>query len=280
MNNKNSRTDIVPVSDMHLAEKSDVVIDDMLWNEIVDRLVEELSGDDIPDNVIRATEMLVSGYPTYKVAKALNVKTETVRRWMVKYPTMSIAISESRKLLAKWRMAQLEQQFLTAVERSGEILEVDLENRDVNVKLLGILAQHSRYIIGLFAGQKIDVDVTVTHEAGETVLKARRDALDYMLEKSKELDLKDEPIDVTYRVVDSKIDNDIPMLNSDNEPNFGSFGEIDVNDDGALCHICGERYTDLKRHILSKHNMSTAEYEALFLLDDGEVRNALSKREE
>lgn len=253
--------------------------DDAEWNAIVNQLVDELQGDDLPDNVVRATEMMISGYPVHKIAKKLNTTTATIRRWLSAYPTMAAAVANSQKLLSKWRMSKLEQQFLAAVERSQEILDVGLDGLDadgykVDPKTLTVIAAQARYVIGLFAGQQMNV--RVTHELGDTVMKAKQDALSYLAEQLAAQRIGDdtEPIEAVFRVVDSKIDNEGPMLDEEGNPPHGVLGKLDSNDDGTQCHICGTRYKNLAKHLLTKHNITTIEYEQFYLLGEGDVRAA------
>ena len=251
------------------------------WNEIVNQLVDELSKDDLPDKVVRATELLLSGYPTYKVAKKLNVKPATVRGWLSRYPTMAAIVANGKKLLAKWRMSVLEQQFISAVERSQEILEISLDGtmigregyeERVNPKILTVVAAQARYIIGLFAGQK--VDVTVVYEMGDTVMKARNDALDYLAQRLAEQDAGPEPVEAVFRVIDGKVDDTGPFLDENGQPPFGQMGVLDTNDNGTLCHVCGRRFKSFAKHLLISHNSTAEDYETLYLLEEGSVRGS------
>lgn len=249
------------------------------WAQIVESLVAEIGTKDLPDKVVQATEMLIAGTPTYKVAKKLKVNTDTVRRWLTQYPTMAAVVGRGRELLNKWRMARLEQQFLTALERSQEILELSLAGEDaegnrVDPKVVTVIAAQARYVIGMFAGQR--VDVSVTHELGDTVLKARTDALDYLAERLLQYqgDAQEEPIETVYRVIDAKIDSNGPMLDEDGNSPFGELGKLDSNEDGTVCHVCGKRLKYLGSHILSNHAMQTGEYEELYMLEPGSVKKS------
>lgn len=249
---------------------------EMEWGQVVDALLAEFNDvDHLPGKAVQAMEMLLAGYPTYKAAAKVGVSAQTVRRWMSAYPTMAAVLAEGKKMLTKWRMARIEQQFLAAIERSQEVLEVPLsgitaDGERVDPKVLTVVAAQARYIIGLFAGQR--VDVTVTHELGDTVLKARQDALDYVARRLSEQRDADEPVEVEYRVIDSKIDDSGPMLNEHGSPPFGELGKLDATPDGILCHICGGRFKSLARHLLTRHNATTEEYELLYMLAEGEVR--------
>lgn len=249
------------------------------WREIVEKILDELADGDLPDDVIEATELILAGYPTYKIAEKLGVKSQTVRSWMSKYPTMAAAIAQGKKSLSLWRMSKLEQQFLTAIDRSREILEVPLHGEvagcKVDSKVLTVVAAQARYIIGLFAGQK--TDITVTHELGDTVLKAKDDALDYIAKRLAEQQheaANGEPIEIEYKVIDERVDDSGPLLDEDGNPPFGEIGKVDVDEDGILCHICGRRYKSLAKHITTKHNTPINEYETLYMLAPGSIRDA------
>jgi hypothetical protein len=272
-------SEIVPVE----PGKKGLTLPDQEWSQIVEQLISELDTAELPDDVIQATEMLLAGFPTYKVARKLSKSTDTIRRWLSKYPTMAMVVSDGRKLLAKWRMSKLEQQFLTAIERSQEILEVDLSgisvddmglDHKVDPKVLTVVAAQARYMIGLFAGQK--VDITVTHEVGDTVMKAKQDALNYIAERlaEQEANAELEPIEATIRVIDTEIDNNAPVLDENGNPPFGKLGEFAKSEAGTQCHICGKFYKYLAKHLLTEHNLTTEEYELTYMLEDGAVRKA------
>lgn len=238
------------------------------WREIVNQIIETLDTNDLPDDVIQATEYMIAGWPTYKIAKKLNTSKHTIRYWLSKYPAMAAAVQQGRELMSRWRLARLEQQFLLAVNRSEEILELKLNDKSVNPKILGLIAQHARFVIGLFAGKKIDINVKVEEERPQ--LKAKEDALQYLAEQLQKQRDSDEPIEATYRVVDPKV-NEGPLLDENGEPNFGELGELDVNDDGVMCHICGKRFSYLSIHIRKKHHISNEIYEVTFMLERGAV---------
>lgn len=251
---------------------------DETWAELAEKIAEQLSAEELPDAAVKAAEMLLVGIPPYKVAKTLGVKTETIRRWISTYPALAKVIADGKTMMSTWRMARLEQQFLTAVDRSEEILSINLdgtyidengEERRVNPKVLPVVAAQARYIIGLFAGQQSQV--TVKHEMGDTVLKARNDALEYIATKLAEqrAGADDEPIEATYRVIDPRADTVGPLLDSDGSAPFGEIGIMDTNENGHMCHICGKRYKDLSRHVLDQHIMTTDEYEQLYMLEPG-----------
>jgi hypothetical protein len=258
------------------------VTGDEEWVDIINQLTDQLSAHDLPDKVVKAAELMLVGTPNYQIASRLNVSPQTVRKWLSDYPIIAMVVAQGKKLLSKWRMAQLEQQFLQSVGRSQEILDVNLDGTDkdgnkVNPKILTVVAAQSRYIIGLFAGQK--VDVTVTHELGDTVMKAKEDALDYLAEKLNEQKdgAQEQPIEAIIRVVDPHVDNNAPLLDEHGNPVFGKMGCLDTSSDGTECHLCGKHLKSLRRHIENGHGMTCQEYEMTFMLDDGAVKNADNK---
>jgi hypothetical protein len=271
----NFSTAIVPLpenDDTNLLTVDDIG-PDTEWVDIVNTIVDTLQTGDTPDEVVEAAEYMIAGWPTYKIAKRMNVSSRTIRRWLTRYPAMAAAVSQGRKLLSSWRMARLEQQFLTAVERSQEVLDVALNDGDVNPKVMGLIAQHSRFVLGLFAGQQIDINVRI--EENTPVLKAKREALAFLaseLAKQRQ-GAEDEPIEAVYRVIDEKEEVG-PLLDEKGDPHFGILGEIDVSEDGALCHVCGKRFKVLSLHVRKKHNISEEAYEITFLLERGAVSGA------
>ena len=46
--------------------------------EIVDKIIEEM-GDELPDKVIEATELLLSGFSTYQAARKVGTSAKTIR---------------------------------------------------------------------------------------------------------------------------------------------------------------------------------------------------------
>lgn len=243
------------------------------WQELVNQLVSELP-EELPDKVIKATELLLVGHPINDVAKQVGVQPSTIRSWIQTYPTLALILSNGKKLLSKWRMSKMEQQFLLAVNKSKQILETSLDGGGTSSKHLAAIAAQSRYVIGLFIGQK--QDISVTHELGESVLNAEKNALNYLAQRLAEQQAHstEEPIEAVFRVIDDKVDNNGPMLDAYGNPPHGELGELDKTDEGSQCHICGKRYKSLAKHLLATHNMDTANYELLYMLPEGSVRDA------
>ena len=243
------------------------------WYELVNKIVSELP-DDTPDKVIKATELLLVGTPLYEVAKEVGVSTDTVRKWLNSYPTMSAVIANGKKYLSKWRMSKLEQQFIDAVNVSSKILKTSLSSREVNPKVLSAVAQQARYVIGLFVGQK--QDISVTHELGESVLNATQHSLNYIAQQlaNQSRNADSEPVEAVFKVIDPKFDDASPVLDEHGNPFYGEVGVLDIDEkDRILCHICGERFRSLSKHIYRKHSVSNKDYELLFMLPDGSVRD-------
>ena len=246
------------------------------WADIVEKITDSLSEEDAPEDVVRATELLLAGFPHGEVAKKLGVKRQTIRAWLNKYPVLATTLADNRKLLSKWRLAQLEQLFLTAIDRSREILETGLDGHgadgtQVDPKVLTVIAAQARYFIGIFAAQQ--QSLTVTHELGETVMKAQENALDYLAQKlqAQARNADQEPIEAVYRIIDPRIDSAGPVLDEKGNPFYGEFGVVDKNQDGTLCSICGKRMKNMTAHLQSSHSITIAAYEATFMLEHGAI---------
>ena len=272
MNNK-MKNEITPLT----------VDEELQWRDIVNRLVDQITGetvDDIPDNVIKATELLLSGMPFHEVAKRIGVTTPTVKGWVKKYPPMAFVLKEGRQLLAKWRIAKLEQQYLAAIEKSQEILDMDLysdpdDERSVNSKLTGVVAQQARFIISQFT--KVNEELSLTSDGTSVTLKASPEALDYIADRLVAHREKEEPIEATYRVIDDKntANKHIPLLDEKGQPFFGELGELKIDEEGHLqCHICGNYYTSLSAHLYTKHELPPDVYELSFMLEEGTIKDA------
>ena len=259
------------MSDERGIVKYDDPKNDPEWQQIVSDLFEEVHKDDLPEKVVECAELMLAGWPTYKIAKRLGVETKVIRGWLNRYPSMAVAVAKGRKILTQWRMSKLEQQYMQAIEKSEEILDLDLEDRAVNSKLLAVVAQQARYVISLFVGQKIDVNVKVSE--GEQTLKAKQDALEYLASEMAK-NRQENPVEVvqgTYRVEDVQPEAaPPPMLDQEGNPAFGELGVLDTNEEGTLCHICGERAKSLRFHLLS-HKVKIKDYEILFMLPLGSV---------
>jgi hypothetical protein len=262
------------------------------WQQITNALVERLEGEDLPERVIKATEYLVCGWPMYKVAQRVKSKEKTIRGWLKRYPAMALAVAEGQKALHLWRLSQLEQQFLTAMEVSQELFDsiegewveiatdegIENEWRPTNHKLLAAKATHARFIIGLFAGQKLKIDIQ-TPEEERPPLKAGIDALDYLIEGISDRidDHRAKPIEKIIRVIDTTSGEDIPYVDEKGDPFFGIMGELDMAEDGTLCHICGKRARHIRQHIGGAHKMAPFDYEVTFMLDEGALYRADTK---
>jgi len=251
------------------------------WHEIIDRIVDELEAEDIPDEVIKAAEYLICGWPTYKVAQRLGTKPDIIRGYLSKYPRMAVAVHYGQRELQRWRMAQLEMQFLSAVEASQDILNLGTEHHRVHnlegadPKVLALKAQQARFIISLFAGQKVDLKVR-SPEDDRPALKAQQDALDYIADKVsarlESIEALPEKVETTYRVHDVKTGKHGPMLDEHGDPSFGELGVINTNEEGTLCHVCGDRVGKLRLHVTKGHKMTDREYELVFMLGKGDLK--------
>ena len=236
------------------------------WNEIVEKLVEEL-GDELPDKVIEATELLISGYSTYQAAKHLGTNVKAIRAWLEKYPAMALAVRNGRALLQKWRLSKLEQQFILAADKSKEILETDLTSKDINPRLAGVVAQHARFVMSMFMGQKVDIEISVKETPQ---MKARNDALDYIAQQMKQIGA-DHVVEGSYTIVEPEKQTGAPLLKENGDPHFGKLGEIDLNDQGVLCHICGQRAFYPAKHIAA-HKISLIDYCTVFMLKPDDLK--------
>jgi len=249
------------------------------WHSIVDRVIDELDGEEYPDDVLKAAEYLICGWPTYKVAERIGRRKDTIRGWLSRYPKMAVAVNFGQRELHRWRMARLEQQFISAVEASQDILDLGtphrtVENMDgVDPKILALKGQQARFIISLFAGQKVDLKIRSPSDE-QPQLKAQKDALDYLATRiAGELDntIIARP-ETTYRVIDVNTDTHGPLLDTHGNPFYGTLGEFDQNEGGTLCHICGERQKKLYIHVTKGHKMKGREYEMVFMLDRGTLK--------
>lgn len=244
------------------------------WQQIVDDVIAQLTSAELSEDVIKATEYLICGWPLYKVAKRINRTPATIRNWLSRYPAMTVAIKKGHAMLHRWRLSRLEQQFLSAIDVSQYILDGnmgELGTRDV--KLIAVQARQARYILGLFAGQKLSVAIKAPGE-DKPNLNAAPDALDYVAAKMVELvkNSQQEPVELIYRVIDPKTGVMGPILTPDGEPYHGKLGTIDKNENGFLCHICGQRVPNLSLHVVRKHNMKRSEYEIVFMLEPGTLK--------
>jgi len=257
------------------------------WVSIVDELYETLGrADAMPDKVVGAAEMMVAGFPLYKIAKELDVPTKTVRSWLVTYPELAKAVAIARQDMGKWRMHMLESQFLQALQKSEEVLtlsaknvassEEDLVKETVNAKLLGIQMQQARFIISLFVGNKFDLNVTIREDL--PTLKATQNALEYIASQIRTQD-EEEPIDAVVRVIDVESPGGT-LLDENGNPFHGVLGKLDITDEGTLCHICGKRFQRLDIHVRVKERLSNEDYETIFMLPPGAMKDEVVERED
>ncbi len=251
------------------------------WQTIIDDIVDTLDAN-IPDQVIKAAEYLICGWPTHKIAERLNVKKETIRGWLTTYPKMAVAVNYGQRALHRWRMAQLEQQFLTSLETSQRILDMGIEKgrleenmqeiTSADPKILAIQAQQARFIISLFAGQKMDLRVRSPSD-DRPALKAQKDALDYIANQiTDKLNTIEARPETTYRIMDIKTGVSGPLLDGKGDPFHGTLGKIDQSDEGALCHVCGKWEAKLYMHVTKGHKMRVREYEIVFMLDKDSLK--------
>ena len=223
------------------------------WHEIIDHLVDELTEGDFPDDVIKAAEYLICGWPTYKVAERLGKQTNTIRGYLSRYPQVAVAVHYGQRELQRWRLAQLERQFISAVEASQDILDLGTPHRQV---------------------ENLDgVDPKIL------ALKAQQAPLDYIADKVstrlESIEAFPERQTTTYRIIDAKDRKSGPMLDENGDPMHGTLGEFDTNEEGTLCHVCGDRYSKIRLHVTKGHKLTDREYEMVFMFE----KDALKKHD-
>lgn len=254
------------------------------WVSEVTALLNELDDEDVPQKVLSLAEGLVSGYSLNEAAKMAGITQKTATNWLSRYPKLAYIAERGSRLAKSWRMARIEQQFLTAINKSQEILELNLDGtdkhgNDVDPKVLTVVAAQARYVIGLLAAQQRDINVN--HKLDETVLNAQRDALDYITQKLMEQDNDHtEPIEVAYTVINPNVDTNVPLLTSQGEPNYGNFGVLDTDEEGTICHVCGKRSKNLISHIRQAHVMTAKEYETIYMLPENALRSIKAEDED
>lgn len=246
------------------------------WAQLIDDVADLVDIGELPEKVLVAMPYLMSGLSKTDVAKKVGVSRATLSDWISRYPQMRVAIEYGKELAQEYRMAQLEGQFIQALRVSEQILTTDLtasdEESPVNAKLLTAVGQHARFVIDKFLPTK--KELSVTHEIGNTVLDARQDALAYIADviASSRGGTEEEPIEVSYRVIDGNKHTEGPLLTPEGEPNYGTLGNIVLDDSGAAqCHDCGVFFKSLASHIRKTMGASISDYEFIYGLEPGTV---------
>lgn len=234
----------------------DIDIDElamMSWRDVADLLWEQVdSGEEaLPEQVMEAIELILSGEPRYKVAKKLGVSSRTIKNWLEKYPIARRVLSTGYQFISRWRMAKIESQFLDAVETSQKVLRADQNDEELNVKLLGIQAQHARFIIDKMLNPNTQLIFNINTKEDDGVYKAKKDALDYLASSTVEAEFVERRDEIK------------------DAPPFGHYGVITTEGTDAMCHICGKFSATLKRHIEEAHGIEAADYEIDFKLPYG-----------
>lgn len=250
------------------------------WQKILEGIYSEFDVEEIPTKALQAMELLIVGFPVAAVANKIGTTSQTIRGWLVRYPTISAAITKGQEDLSRWRMSHLEKQFLEAAELSANILSGDPTVMATEPKLLAIQARQARYVMDLFTGKLRDLHITQINNNTTTVenveLKASRDSLEWLAQKLQTQDDKD-VVEAEFRVTYDHSRRGEPVVDEGGEPFYGVYEAIDTTEDGLQCHICGTRLIELGTHIQSMHGMSTQEYENTFRLKRDEIKNATKR---
>lgn len=252
-----------------------MIPDEISWEDLYDEVAEQVDLEKIPEGALHAIPYLMAGIPKAEVARHVGVSRNTLRQWLSQYPSMQILVAKGRELAQHYRLSMLEAQFIKALKVSEEILDMpmrgisDDDETGINSKIATAKGQHARFIIDKFITSR--KDISITHELGDSVLDANADALDYVAQVVASLG-KDEPVDVTYRVIDGNSSTEGPMLDENGQPNFGTFGGLTVDDElGTQCHDCGDWFKSLATHIRKTMKMTIREYEVLYGLEPGTI---------
>jgi hypothetical protein len=245
------------------------------WADLVDEVASLVDLEELPEGALHAMPYLMSGLPKTEVARHVGVSRGTLNSWLSKFPSMQVAVARGKELAKEYRLSMLEAQFIKALVVSEEILDMPMrgisdDDNGVNSKIATAKGQHARFIIDKFISSK--KDISVTHELGDSVLDANKDALDYVAKRIAELGIEDEPPTVTYRVIDGSTHTEGPMLDADGNPNFGTLGGLTTDEEiGTQCHDCGQWFKSLATHIRKTMNLSVSEYEVMYGLEPGAV---------
>ena len=253
------------------------------WAALTDEVAELVDLGKLPPKALEALPYLMAGLPKTEVARIVKVTRPTLNDWLRQNPALQIAVDRGKELAATYRLSMLEGQFIQALKVSEKLLGVDFEydidsegnivdpeGKVINAKLATAIGQHARFILNLFVSSKHDV--TVTHELGDSVLDAQKDALSYVAQQIASLSEDNEPIDVAYRIIDGNPHNEGPMLRADGTPNYGTLGVLNTDDGlGTQCHTCGQWFKSLGKHIRSSMQITLSEYELVYALEPGTV---------
>ena len=230
--------------------------------ELIDRLFDEVDGaDDLPAHVVRATELMLFGVPIRRVAKEVGVSVSQVRKWLKDYPQMGAIIARGKEAADELRRQQLELLFQKAIEFSEYLLDLDArDTEDLNVKLLGIQAQHARHFLSIFAPKKDEVSVLDRQGTGKPLLIADESALDYIAQAVAGAINSDIP--VRYEVVDGEFVE--TYLDENGQPPHGEIGVLLMDEKGRkMCHVCGNYYKNLEAHIHT-HRLNADTYGKIY----------------
>jgi hypothetical protein len=63
----------------------------------------------------------------------------------------------------------------------------------------------------------------------------------------------------------------LPLLDERGNPYYGKLGELDRNEEGFLCHICGHRSLHPVQHIVS-HKISVVDYSLVFMTSKDDLK--------
>lgn len=256
------------------------------WLSLIEELSSSVQGEEefYQDKIIEAAEMFVLGFSIKDVADELQLTKNTIKTWLKKYPVLSHIIQEKVQLVRQWRIQELDRQFLKALRKSDEILSLnpvtELEygedgkvippSERVNVKLIGVQAQHARYIIDMYTKNHGGVEVS---ERGEGIrLSVSEDGLKHLSQMlSKKVE--DSGVEVVH-VVDDVERRDEPYFDRLGNPIHGKFRELVIAEDGIVCHICGNHYKHFQTHLRLKHDIDAETYCDVFMLTVEDIKNA------
>ena len=262
------------------------VVDEGSWLELMESLANEVDNNVADrEKIVEAAELLLLNYPLREVASILSVTQGTVKRWIRETPSLARVIAEKKVLVSRWRLEQLDRQMLLALKKSAEILSLDAQEKieydedgnelpsekRTNVKLLGIQAQQSRYVIDTFMKNHPEVDV---EQRGKAVtLSMDGEAMGTLVNILSDVGKKHGPTEIVYEV-SSNTQNAQPLLDENGNPLFGEFMQLDMHSDGITCHICGKHFKHLITHVRTRHAVMEEDYCSIFMVDIDSIRKA------
>ena len=225
--------------------------------EIANKYVEHLS-----DMQLQAASLAAHKMSKERIAKYMNLPLETIQKWSNDI-YFRVAVDDLRKNAQEWNHAMLNQASTFAWKNIMETLTEKVDPEDKLGRTLQ--SKMAQFIISELSLKTVNVNTTVV----QPELRVSESSMDLLARKVHQLEHgNDNSITVHAVPSDNAITTEFDIKSDIVHPYHKDteIGVVSKDGDKFICHVCGERCSDLVLHLRTKHNLTGGMYRKMYKL--------------